>query len=130
MSISIADSHKCIERSTDCDCPICGEYMFTSPETVVFMQCGHSIHQNCYYEYMKTSYRCPICSRSIVNMETQFRNMDRAIEGQPMPARFRDTKALVYCNDCCAKSSVQYHWLGLKCGLYGFLPNSVYPSVS
>ncbi|KAI9794830.1 MAG: hypothetical protein M1816_002958 [Peltula sp. TS41687] len=117
MSISIADSHKCIERSTDCDCPICGEYMFTSPETVVFMPCGHSIHHKCYYEHMKSSYRCPICSRSIVNMEAQFRNLDRAIESQPMPAQFRDTRALIYCSDCCAKSSVKYHWLGLKCGL-------------
>ncbi|KAI9884655.1 MAG: hypothetical protein M1823_003575 [Watsoniomyces obsoletus] len=117
MSISIASSHKCIERSTDCDCPICGEYMFTSPETVVFMPCGHSIHHKCYYEHMKTSYRCPICSRSFVNMEATFRNLDRAIDSQPMPARFRGTKALVYCNDCCAKSSVSYHWLGLKCAL-------------
>ncbi|KAG7143182.1 putative RING finger protein C2F3.16 like [Verticillium longisporum] len=25
ISISIQDSHKCIERSTDCDCPICGD---------------------------------------------------------------------------------------------------------
>ena len=117
MSISIATSHRCIERSTECDCPICGEYMFTSPETVVFMLCGHSIHHKCYYAHMKASYRCPICSRSIVNMETQFRNMDRAIESQPMPAQFEDTKALVYCNDCYAKSSVKYHWLGLKCGV-------------
>ncbi|KAI9678186.1 MAG: hypothetical protein M1817_006131 [Caeruleum heppii] len=117
MSISIAKSHKCIERSTDCDCPICGEYMFTSPLTVVFMQCGHSIHHQCYYEHMKTSYRCPICSRSIVNMEIQFRNLDRSIEDQPMPPQFQDTRALVYCNDCCAKSSVKYHWLGLKCAV-------------
>ncbi|KAI9681841.1 MAG: hypothetical protein M1829_000586 [Trizodia sp. TS-e1964] len=117
MSISIADSHRCIERATDCDCPICEEYMFTSPEAVVFMRCGHSIHRKCYYDYMKTSYRCPICSKSVVNMETQFRNTDRAIESQPMPEHFRDTKALVYCNDCCAKSSVKYHWLGLKCSI-------------
>ncbi|KAI9847861.1 MAG: hypothetical protein M1838_000720 [Thelocarpon superellum] len=117
MSISIAQSHKCIERSTDCDCPICGEYMFTSPLTVVFMQCGHSIHHKCYYEHMKTSYRCPICSRSIVNMETQFRNLDRSIASQPMPSQFQDTKALVSCNDCSAKSSVKYHWLGSKCGV-------------
>ncbi|KAI9849318.1 MAG: hypothetical protein M1837_004778 [Sclerophora amabilis] len=117
MSISIANSHRCIERSTDCDCPICGEYMFTSPLTVVFMQCGHSIHHKCYYDHMKSSYKCPICSRSIVNMETQFRNLDRAIESQPMPPQFQGTKALVYCNDCSAKSSVKYHWLGLKCAV-------------
>lgn len=37
MSIQLQDSHRCIERSTECDCPICGEYMFTSTLTVVFM---------------------------------------------------------------------------------------------
>ena len=66
---------------------------------------------------MKNSYRCPICSRSIVNMEMQFRHLERAIESQPMPAEFQDTKAWVYCNDCSAKTVVKYHWLGLKCAV-------------
>lgn len=50
-------------------------------------------------------------------METQFRNLDRSIESQPMPPQFRDTKAMVLCNDCHAKSPVKYHWLGLKCAI-------------
>ncbi|KAH8811777.1 hypothetical protein F5884DRAFT_783397 [Xylogone sp. PMI_703] len=117
MSMSVETSHKCIERVSDCDCPICGEYMFTSLQPVVFMVCGHSIHQSCYYEHMKTSYKCPICNRSTLNMETQFRNLDRAIEAQPMPPQFQDTKAMVSCNDCYAKSAAKYHWLGLKCAI-------------
>lgn len=48
-------------------------------------------------------------------METQFRNLDRDIDRQPMPEGFRDTKALVSCNDCRAKTIGPYHWLGLKC---------------
>jgi len=116
----MADHHRCIERSTDCDCPICGEYMFTSPQTVVFMRCGHSIHKNCYKEHAQNSYKCPICSRSIMNMEMTFKHLDHAIETQPMPESFRDTRAMVYCNDCCAKSVVSYHWLGLKCAVYVF----------
>jgi hypothetical protein len=115
--MSVADSHRCIERSTDCDCPICGEYMFTSPRTVVFMPCGHSIHQKCYYEHMKSSYKCPICNRSVVNMETQFRNLDRTIAAQPMPAQYQNMSAVVSCNDCHVKSVVSYHWLGLKCAV-------------
>jgi hypothetical protein len=50
-------------------------------------------------------------------METQFRNLDRAIDAQPMPPQFQDTKAMVSCNDCYAKSAVRYHWLGLKCAI-------------
>ncbi|RAL00236.1 RING finger and CHY zinc finger domain-containing protein [Aspergillus ibericus CBS 121593] len=117
LPISIENTHRCIERSTQCDCPICGDYMFTSPETVVFMRCGHSIHQRCLSEYAKTSYRCPICSKTITNMESTFRNLDRTIQSQPMPAEFRGTRALIYCNDCCAKSIVKYHWLGLRCDM-------------
>lgn len=52
-----------------------------------------------------------------MNMEARFRNLDRTIESQPMPIEFKDTRAMVYCNDCGAKSDVPYHWLGLKCDL-------------
>ncbi|KAM0136596.1 hypothetical protein ACHAPC_007695 [Botrytis cinerea] len=117
MSMSLMDDHKCIERVSDCDCPICGDYMFTSPKPVVFMICGHSIHSACYIEHMQTSYKCPICSKSVVGMETQFRNLDRAIDNQPMPPQFQNTLAMVSCNDCYAKSAVKYHWLGLKCAI-------------
>jgi hypothetical protein len=81
------------------------------------MKCGHSIHRKCHDELMKTSYKCPICSQSVVNMEIQFRALDRAIESQPMPPQFQDTKAVVSCNDCYAKCMVKYHWLGLKCSI-------------
>ncbi|KAK0747590.1 hypothetical protein B0T21DRAFT_406202 [Apiosordaria backusii] len=115
--ISMTGEHKCIERSIDCDCPICGDYLFNSMKTVVFMQCGHSIHKRCFELHMETSYRCPICSKSCVNMETQFRNFDLAILAQPMPPEYVDTRAIISCNDCSAKSQTAYHWLGLKCSL-------------
>jgi hypothetical protein len=89
--------------------------MFTSPRPVVFMSCGHSIHKKCYDQHMRASYKCPICNKSLANMETQFRNLDLAIHGQPMPAEFQDTKAIILCNDCSGRSTVPYHWLGLKC---------------
>jgi len=54
MSMSLLGSHRCIERNTECDCPICGDFLFTSPETVVFMPCGHSIHQKCYNQHIKS----------------------------------------------------------------------------
>ncbi|KAI9737757.1 MAG: hypothetical protein M1834_009125 [Cirrosporium novae-zelandiae] len=115
MSISIEKTHRCIVENTKCNCPICGEYMFTSQSPVVFMKCGHSIHQQCFFDYAKTNYRCPTCLKSIVNMDLQFRDLERSIQRQPMPPEYQDTKAVVYCNDCCSKSAVKFHWLGLKC---------------
>ncbi|KAF8940322.1 hypothetical protein BGZ58_006969 [Dissophora ornata] len=37
IHIGIKDSHKCIEGNLERDCPICGEYLFTSTITVIFM---------------------------------------------------------------------------------------------
>lgn len=91
--------------------------MFTSTKAVVFMPCGHSIHKKCYDQHMKVSYKCPLCNKSLANMESQFRNLDVAIQTQPMPPEFRDTTAVVLCNDCSGKSTVPYHWLGLKCSI-------------
>ncbi|KAK1761313.1 hypothetical protein QBC47DRAFT_290518 [Echria macrotheca] len=113
--IKMTTNHKCIERSTDCDCPICGDYMFNSPRPVIFMQCGHSIHRHCFDEYKRTSYKCPLCNKSCANMDAQFRNWDIAILTQPMPPEYRDARAIISCNDCSAKSQTAYHWLGLKC---------------
>ncbi|KAI3341320.1 hypothetical protein F4824DRAFT_310224 [Ustulina deusta] len=117
IAIATRLDHKCIERAIDCDCPICGDYMFTSPKPVCFMKCGHSIHRSCLDEHQKTSYKCPICNKSLLNMESQFRNLDLSIQAQPMPTEFRDARAIVLCHDCSAKSSTMYHWLGLKCGV-------------
>src|SRR5204863_7841136 len=107
--IKMTTNHKCIERSTDCDCPICGDYMFNSPRPVIFMQCGHSIHRHCFDEYKRTSYKCPLCNKSCANMDAQFRNWDIAILTQPMPPEYRDARAIISCNDCSAKSQTAYH---------------------
>ncbi|KAI0439757.1 hypothetical protein F4803DRAFT_25264 [Xylaria telfairii] len=117
IAISTQSDHKCFERVIDCDCPICGDYMFTSPKSVCFMRCGHSIHRVCLNEHERTSYKCPICNKSLRNMESQFRNLDLSIQAQPMPPEFKDTRAIVLCHDCSAKTSTMYHWLGLKCGV-------------
>ena len=115
VCVSLSHPHRCVEASTKCDCPICGEYMFDSAESVSFMRCGHGIHEECFEKWCKTSYRCPICSKSVVNMASQFTLLDRQIDSQKMPDEYRNTRAYVYCNDCEGKSTTAYHWVGLKC---------------
>ncbi|EXJ77617.1 hypothetical protein A1O3_09845 [Capronia epimyces CBS 606.96] len=117
MSIQAESTHKCIEKSTKCDCPICGEYLFTSNKPVAFMRCGHSIHESCFAAWCNASYKCPLCSKSIANMESQFRRLDRHIEEQPMPEEYRDNRAYIFCNDCNSRSVTKYHWLGLRCAI-------------
>ncbi|SCU89476.1 LANO_0D05072g1_1 [Lachancea nothofagi CBS 11611] len=117
LSIELQGNHKCIERATMSSCPICGDFMFTSVKPVVYMSpCGHAIHQHCFDEYTKHSYKCPSCQVSILNMEAQFRVLDKEIEEQPLPVPYCDWICYVSCNDCKAKSTCRYHILGLRCG--------------
>lgn len=115
MSIELQNSHRCIEHSTECDCPICGDYLFTSTETVVFMRCGHSIHQSCFREHTRSSYKCPTCSRSVISMEAQFRLLDAEIQHEILPSPYDSWRSVIVCNDCQARSQVPFHFLGLKC---------------
>ncbi|KAF2745654.1 CHY zinc finger domain-containing protein [Sporormia fimetaria CBS 119925] len=115
ISISHAENHRCLERATDCNCPICGDYLFDSSSAVVSLPCGHYLHKGCYKSYMETAYQCPMCKKSAVNMELQWRKLTQAIEAQPMPEQFASMRAVIQCNDCSAKSAVAFHWLGNKC---------------
>ncbi|KAF2759500.1 zf-CHY-domain-containing protein, partial [Pseudovirgaria hyperparasitica] len=115
ISIGHADSHRCIERATECDCPICGEYLFNSSADVASMPCGHYMHKGCYKDYLDVAYKCPFCKKSVINMELSWRKLTHDIESQPMPPQFDKTRVNIQCNDCSAKSNVKYHWLGNKC---------------
>lgn len=89
--------------------------MFTSYKKVVTMKCGHTIHDDCRAEYIKRSYKCPICNKSVENMESLFRRLDKHLEEQPMPEEYTNTRAIILCNDCEAKTTTKYHWGGLRC---------------
>lgn len=117
LSIELMNNHKCIERATMSNCPICGDYMFTSVKPVVYMSpCGHAIHQHCFDEYTKHSYKCPHCQVTVLNMDAQFRVLDKEIEEQPLPEPYSHWICIVSCNDCKGRSKCPYHILGLKCG--------------
>lgn len=115
LSIQLKERHKCLSNTTHCDCPVCNEYLFTSVSKVVFMKCGHLIHEACYEELSKHSYKCPLCKKTVANVETQFRILDQEIRQQPMPPPYNLWRCIIGCNDCKGKSNVAYHVLGLKC---------------
>ncbi|KAF9205355.1 hypothetical protein BGZ59_000517 [Podila verticillata] len=114
MSTRLAN-HKCIERNLECDCPICGEYMFTSTATVIFMPCGHCIHSRCHDDYIKTSYQCPTCWKALGDMSTYYAKIDSLLKEQTMPAEYTNIFSSVLCNDCEVKSEAPYHFLYHKC---------------
>ncbi|KAI8923102.1 hypothetical protein BC831DRAFT_51681 [Entophlyctis helioformis] len=115
MAIGLKGRHKCIERNLESDCPICGEYMFTSTSTVIFMPCGHCMHHKCHQQYIQTSYQCPTCLKSLADMTDYFRRIDGALAQHQMPPEYNDTYSYTYCNDCEKKSYAKFHFIYHKC---------------
>ncbi|KAI8085159.1 zinc-ribbon-domain-containing protein [Halteromyces radiatus] len=115
MEIAIKDTHKCIEHNLECDCPICGEYMFTSTIPVIVMACGHGIHKPCYKKHIQSSYQCPICLKSLGDMSLYFQQLEKELDCQPMPEAYRYHSSLIFCNDCENKSNTPYHFFHHRC---------------
>jgi len=114
--ISDSTSHKCIENNMKSDCPICHTDLFTSRDPVCPMKCGHPIHVHCFREYVEAhNFTCPLCSKSLVDMQHHWEAFDHEIEAQPMPTEFKNTTATILCSDCEKKSEVSFHFVAMKC---------------
>jgi len=111
--------HKCVEKSLERDCPICGENLFSSTTALKVLRCGHTLHQNCYLRHARTSYTCPLCFKSLRDMTAYFRQLDRWMQRHPMPEEYRGMQSRILCNDCSGKSVVPYHFVCHKCTACG-----------
>lgn len=116
LAIEMQKGHRCIERTLDSDCPICGEYLFTSTQKVTFMKpCNHSIHERCYKAHTATSYQCPICCKSLGDMSAYFRELDALVESQRMPAEHANWRSFISCVDCERRCWRPFHYLYHRC---------------
>jgi hypothetical protein len=105
-----------IENTLNADCPICGTDMFTSTKSLYFLEkCNHPMHLSCFKRYVQQYDTCPVCSKSMFDMTQQWAHMDQVISNCKMPEEFKNTTCNILCNECNAKSTVPYHWMGHKC---------------
>ena len=115
ISISLKDNHNCIENSFHTECPICLEDLFTSTTPATILKCGHSIHQSCYLDLIKSNnIKCPLCNKSIIDMTGFNSIIENEIVNTPMPNEYNyDVEIL--CNDCNKTSTTKFHIIGFKC---------------
>uniref|UniRef100_A0A8C3J7R8 Ring finger and CHY zinc finger domain containing 1 n=1 Tax=Calidris pygmaea TaxID=425635 RepID=A0A8C3J7R8_9CHAR len=106
LSLSLRGKHKCIENVSRQDCPICLEDIHTSRVGAHVLPCGHLLHRG---------YRCPLCMHSALDMTRYWRQMDDEVALTPMPTEYQNVTVKILCNDCNARSTVQFHLLGMKC---------------
>eukprot|EP00941_MAST-03F_sp_MAST-3F-sp1_P000942 g942.t1 len=110
--------HTCIENAMHRNCPVCMEFLFDSRKPCSSMRCGHTIHSECLEQLMRTQYKCPLCSASLLDratMNEHYAAIDAEIAATIMPEEYRNTKVEILCNDCHQKSETRWHVLGLKC---------------
>lgn len=120
LSVDIRTTHKCVEKSSKANCPVCLGDLHTSVMNLQVPSCGHLIHRGCYTEMLKHGeYRCPTCGKSTVQMSNHWKLLDREIEATPMPPEYSNTMTWILCKDCQAVSKVKFHVLGMKCGACG-----------
>lgn len=67
-------------------CCICMENLFTSTKDWVSLDCGHLMHRHCLETtLLQGNYQCPLCRKSVCNMEEAWSRLRNVIEEQPMP---------------------------------------------
>lgn len=119
MDLNLKDHHRCIPNSTHRGCPICLEDMFYSTAAVMFMRCGHPIHKECFDVYIETSYRCPLCGRTVTQTSALTRALDEECASEQLPPEYQNKKVPIQCRDCRSQSRAPYHLAGLKCCVCG-----------
>jgi RING finger and CHY zinc finger domain-containing protein 1 len=109
--------HVCNENSLKGDCPICALTLYASIDPVVFLPCGHALHEKCFRELARHDYRCCLCLKSMTDMSEYFEELNKvvAIELQNMPAEYKDRKVVILCHDCGARSTVPFHFDRWRC---------------
>uniref|UniRef100_A0A2P2IZ52 RING-type domain-containing protein n=1 Tax=Rhizophora mucronata TaxID=61149 RepID=A0A2P2IZ52_RHIMU len=95
--------------------PVCYEYLFDSIKRATVMKCGHTMHLDCFHEMAKQNqYRCPFCSKTVLDMTDVWNDLDLEIQAIEMPEEYCYGVSIL-CNDCNSTSKVRFHVAGHKC---------------
>ncbi|KAG2629734.1 hypothetical protein PVAP13_3KG449200 [Panicum virgatum] len=89
-SVALRDNHQCVENSMRQNCPICYEYLFDSLQGTRVLNCGHTMHMECFSDMVEhNKYTCPICSKTALDMTRHWEMLDQEIEATIMPPVYR-----------------------------------------
>lgn len=115
LSVERMAQHACIERTLESNCPICNDEMFASRKSCTFMPCGHAIHSTCLNSYLHSNFTCPICMKSIVEMDEYYERLEDFVNTIEIPSEYIGYVAHILCNDCLHKSHSKYHFYHHRC---------------
>jgi len=117
---NLEGKHKCVEKVSRSNCPVCQEDIHTSRIPSQIPPCNHLIHKTCFDDMLSNGhYACPVCGRSMIAMTEIWKIYDKEIEDTPMPDDYAELFARIQCRDCFESSLSTFHILGIKCGECG-----------
>ncbi|KFM26997.1 putative RING finger protein [Auxenochlorella protothecoides] len=73
------------------------------------------MHSHCFAAYTRYAYTCPLCFKSLGNLEMYWRMIDRLLEAEQLPAEYAGRRQSILCNDCGARSEVAFHFVYHRC---------------
>jgi len=115
MSLELFNKHKCTEEALSGNCPVCSDPLFESNTPIKELPCGHFMHSLCFGAYVRYSYTCPICFKSLGDMEVYWKMLDAMLAAEKMPEGFPIKTQKIRCNDCSAISEAPFHFVYHKC---------------
>jgi len=109
-------AHKCVEKVSRSNCPVCLEDIHTSRIPSQIPPCNHLIHKTCFDDMLKSGhYACPVCGQSMMDMSDVWKIYDREILETPMPREYQNMACAIQCRDCLKEGLGKFHILGVKC---------------
>ena len=109
------DTHACINRYDD-NCPFCNENLKNSRNLITTLNCNHLVHTDCLKNYLEAgNYQCPLCKKSIMNMDHLWSKIEEYVNNTEMPDEFKDKENKILCNDCQEKTITKFHFMYHKC---------------
>ncbi|KAJ0712992.1 putative transcription factor C2H2 family [Helianthus annuus] len=116
MSMPVATTHTCVKNRLQGNCPVCQEYMFTSTSRLKSLDpCGHVMHSSCFQAYTCCYYTCPICNKSLRDMQVYYGMLDTMLAEEEIPEEYLGRTKDIFCIDCEKEGSAPFHWLYHKC---------------
>ena len=101
ISKEVGPSHTHVSGGVKNYCPICAEMMFGSPRQAILLQCGHVLHEDCYYRNVTSSIHCPICFK-LVGDDSDIREMIKVMVEENMGEKIKskEGKCEISCFEC------------------------------
>ena len=112
---SYFNEHNCKLNMMGVNCSICLDNCWDSQENLTVIKCGHAFHISCLNTWLQNHWNCPLCKKSVSNLELLWQKMSEMMEQTVMPDEYKDWKSEIICYDCNKKSVTNYHFVYHKC---------------